>query len=280
MPGSASDAQGFREAALIRFLREAGPLILTRLDRVEGSAPRDEGTVMLVGADAIHGTIGGGFAEFETIARARAMLAEGRTADSRVIILGPDSGQCCGGRLTIRFEAMTEDIAKSLLDEIRREEQALRPVMLFGAGHVGKALALALSPLPLRVSVVETRPEELAGLPETVRAIATPLPEAELEGLPAGSAVIILTHDHALDFLIARAALERRDLAYVGMIGSATKRASFAGQWKREGGDPALLDELVLPIGGNHVKDKRPAVIAVMVAAEILSLPPYQRSLE
>lgn len=266
---------GPEEAALGRFLAEAGPLILARLERVEGSAPREQGAYMLVGRDGFYGTIGGGFAEFDTIAHAQAMLAEDLAEDNRVIILGPDSGQCCGGRLTIAFHKVTEERAKALLDDVRLAEQGFRPVMLFGTGHVGKALARALSPLPLRVTAVETRPEELEGLPENVKTIATPLPEAELRRLGPGGAVIILTHDHALDFLIAREALQMEGLAYVGMIGSKTKRASFSGMWKRDGGDPATLDKLVMPIGGDHVKDKRPAVIAAMVAAEILGLPPF-----
>jgi xanthine dehydrogenase accessory factor len=84
--------------------------------------------------------------------------------------------------------------------------------------------------------------------------------------------VLILTHDHALDFLIARAALARTDLAYVGMIGSATKRATFAHWLKREGEDDRLMTRLTLPIGGNAVRDKRPEVIAALVAAELLTL--------
>jgi xanthine dehydrogenase accessory factor len=62
------------------------------------------------------------------------------------------------------------------------------------------------------------------------------MPEALVKDMPAGAVVVILTHDHALDFLIAREALSRTDLAYTGMIGSATKRATFASWLVREGG--------------------------------------------
>lgn len=272
------DTEGTEEASLRCFLAATDALILSRLRRVEGSAPREEGTFMLIGRNALYGTIGGGFAEFETIAHARRMLDQGETSDVRTLILGPDTGQCCGGRLTIAFDRLNPDRAAALLAETRQMEDDRRPVMLFGAGHVGKALTKALVPLPLAVTVVETRPEELMQLPRSVRKVATALPEAELAGLPGEAAVIILTHDHALDFLIAREALLRQDLAYVGMIGSVTKRATFAGQWKREGGDMTIFERLVLPIGGNAVKDKRPAVIAALVAAEILRLPPYGAS--
>lgn len=271
-----ADGTGSQTKALQHFLERREPVIRTWLEKVEGSAPRTQGTAMLVAAHSIHGTIGGGFAEFETIAHARMMLETGGSSDQRTIILGPDSGQCCGGRLTIRFERLTPAMADGMIIETREAERANRTVMLFGAGHVGKALAQALSPLPFRTIVVETRVEELEGLPTDVTAVAAALPESLISTLPPESAVVILTHDHALDFLIAREALVRPDLAYIGMIGSATKRASFAGQWKRDGGDPLLLNRLVLPIGGNLVKDKRPAVIAALVAAELLMLPPLR----
>lgn len=261
--------------ALAAFLTLDEPVIMARLERVEGSAPREEGTYMLVSPDRIHGTIGGGFAEYETIAHARQMLQDSRASDERTIILGPDSGQCCGGRLTVSFTALTTDLRTELLAEAQEEEAARRPVMIFGAGHVGKAIAAALVPLPMAVTVVETREAELEGLPSGVTTLLSAMPEAELAALPPGAAVLILTHDHALDFLIAREALLIDGLSYVGMIGSATKRASFAGHFKREGGDAARLDRLVLPIGGSRVRDKRPAVIAAMVAAELLCLPPF-----
>lgn len=261
--------------ALAAFLTPDAPVIIARLASVEGSAPREEGTYMLVSPDRIHGTIGGGFAEYETIAHARQMLRDSRASDERTIILGPDSGQCCGGRLTVSFTALTTDLRTELLAEAQEEEAARRPVMIFGAGHVGKAIAAALVPLPMAVTVVETREAELEGLPSGVTTLLSAMPEAELAALPPGAAVLILTHDHALDFLIAREALLIDGLSYVGMIGSATKRASFAGHFKREGGDAARLDRLVLPIGGSRVRDKRPAVIAAMVAAELLCLPPF-----
>lgn len=142
---------------------------------------------------------------------------------------------------------------------------------LFGAGHVGRALTAALRPLPVATLVVETRREELDELPDGTATRLLAMPEALVAELPPGSVVLILTHDHALDFLIAREALARSDLAYVGMIGSATKRATFAHWLTREGGDKSSLERLTLPIGGGAVKDKRPEVIAAMTAAEILT---------
>ncbi len=83
-----------------------------------------------------------------------------------------------------------------------------------------------------------------------------------------GVAFVVMTHDHALDFLIVREALARGDAAYVGMIGSRTKRVSFL-RWLREAGE-VETGRLVCPIGAAGRPDKRPAVIAAFVAAEIM----------
>src|SRR5690606_18613100 len=154
-------------------------------------------------------------------------------------------------------------------------EAALRPhVYLFGAGHVGRALARALALLPVHVHVVDTRPDELAGLPDNVETVAPPMPEAGVRASDVGSGFVILTHDHALDFMTAMEALARVDSTYVGMVGSRSKRAKFASWFRAEGGDARVLGRLVLPIGGaafpGGLGDKRPEVIAALAAAEIM----------
>ena len=114
-------------------------------------------------------------------------------------------------------------------NRLRREaEEAHLPhVYIFGGGHVGQALAATIALLPVHAVVIETRAEALEGMPETVETRLTPMPEAEIRKAPAGTAFAILTHDHSLDFLIVAEALKRDDTAYVGMIGSKTKKATF-----------------------------------------------------
>jgi xanthine dehydrogenase accessory factor len=256
------------DTALKRFLEE--PAILVEITAVKGSAPREAGTFMLVSKRGIWETIGGGQFEYMAIDHARAML-EGKTEIAVMDIpLGPEIGQCCGGRTELTFTEVTEDIAETLKQRLAREHQSQPAVFIFGAGHVGKALAQALSLLPLSVTVVETRAEELQDLPQTVSSHLAAMPEALVKTIPPGGSVVIVTHDHALDFLIAREALARQDLAYVGMIGSQTKRATFAHWLSREGAPPSMIERLILPIGGSIVKDKRPQVIASLVASEVL----------
>ncbi|MGE6739864.1 xanthine dehydrogenase accessory protein XdhC [Allorhizobium pseudoryzae] len=256
--------------ALTAFLTRNPDAILVTVAKAKGSTPREEGALMLVSATEIFGTIGGGQLEFMAIDNARALLS-GEGVSRMDIPLGPEIGQCCGGRTQLAFERLTPRLIADLESRLAAEEDAYPRVMLFGAGHVGQALATALAPLPLRVTVVETRAAALDGLPDTVERHLAAMPEALIRDLPGGSAVVILTHDHALDFLIARQALARGDLAYVGMIGSATKRATFKHWLDREAGGTVTADRLVLPIGGTTVRDKRPAVIAALVTAELLT---------
>ncbi|MET0746800.1 MAG: xanthine dehydrogenase accessory protein XdhC [Rhizobium sp.] len=256
--------------SLDTFLGRNPATVLIEIIGAQGSTPRETGTFMLVSAKDIWGTIGGGQFEFLAIANARAML-QGGGVELMDIPLGPEIGQCCGGRTQLRCRFATAGILAGLQQRLEDEAQDWPQVTLFGAGHVGRALAAALITLPVRTTVVETRQEELDELPPGTVTRLLAMPEALVADLPAGSVVLILTHDHALDFLVAKEALARGDLAYVGMIGSATKRATFSSWLAREGGDRAWLDRLTLPIGGTTVRDKRPEVIAAMTTAEILT---------
>lgn len=250
--------------------------VLVEVIETRGSTPREAGTYMLVADEAIWGTIGGGQFEYMAIDNARALL-QGRGEPMMDIPLGPEIGQCCGGRTRLSFARVTPEVSADLQRRLDGERAQRPAVFLFGAGHVGLALARALAPLPFAVTIVETRSDALAGLPADMAQCLTAMPEACVKDIPAGGAAVILTHDHALDFLIAEQALARRDLSYVGMIGSATKRATFshwlARQLATEGHDPAVTERmcrLTLPIGGSSVRDKRPEVIAALVAAELL----------
>ena len=246
-------------------------LALIEVAEALGSTPREAGAWMLAAPDAIFGTIGGGQLEYMAIDKARGMLAGGEGSATLSIPLGPEIGQCCGGRVELSVRIMDDAMKADLLAQAEAEVGRLPHVYVFGGGHVGHALAAALALLPVRTVVVETRAEELVGLPAGVEARLTAMPEEVLRAAPAGSAFIVLTHDHALDFLIVAEALKRADAAYVGMIGSKTKKATFRSWYlKTAGGDAASYQRLVSPIGGEQVKDKRPAVIAAMAAAEVM----------
>jgi xanthine dehydrogenase accessory factor len=259
------------------FIARAGSVtsvIIAELSAVRGSSPREAGAFMLVSDTAQDGTIGGGALEYMVIDRARQVLRDGEHEDDLDIPLGPEIGQCCGGRVDVALRRLSDATVAKLKARIAAELEARPHVFLFGSGHVGHALARALSVLPLQVHVVDTRPDELTELPANITTHAVPMPEAVVRSAPEGSSYVILTHDHALDFLIGAEALQRGDAPYVGMVGSKTKRAKFRSWYLDEGYPADVLDKLVLPIGGkafpDGLGDKRPEVIAALAAAEIL----------
>lgn len=257
------------------FLATHPELIKVTLSQVRGSSPREVGACLYVTRDAIWGTIGGGQLEYMAIDEARCMLRDGRDEIEMTVPLGPEIGQCCGGHVILQLMRMQEIDKVQALTVSRRAREARLQVLIFGAGHVGRALAQTLQLLPVTASLIDSRAQELALSKADIKTILTPLPEAVVQEAPAGSAFVVVTHDHSLDFLVASAALERQDAAYVGMIGSQTKRAMFKRSLKDLAAEEetALMDKLTCPIGaltGGKLSDKRPEVIAAMVAAEIM----------
>lgn len=230
-------------------------MIRVVITHTRGSTPREAGAEMLVDQDGTTGTIGGGQLEYMAIDRARQMLARDEAVAHMNIPLGPEIGQCCGGRVELQLT--------------RTPRGSARPdhpqVLIFGAGHVGRALSRALSLLPLRPILIDQRPPEIARAPGETR--LTPLPEAEIRDAPYGTSHIIVTHDHALDFLLAAEALRRMDAPYIGMIGSQTKLAQFRRFARAQGLD---TDRLTCPIGAGFSRDKRPEIIAAFTAAELI----------
>lgn len=262
-------------ADLPAFLKRESRALLVRVAEAKGSTPRETDAWMAVAPGSLFGTIGGGQLEFLAIGRARAILEGAEAEGAWSQPLGPEIGQCCGGHVTLDFTLLDETGRERLLAQWESARARLPHVYLFGAGHVGTALAHALALLPVRTVVVETRADALEALSGVIgNAVETRLvamPEAVVREAPPGSAFIVLTHDHALDFLIVSEALKRDDAAYAGLIGSATKRAVFRRQWLEAGGGADAFARLVCPIGGAHLRDKRPAVIAALTAAEVMA---------
>jgi len=299
---------------LIEALDAEGAAALVTLVGARGSSPREPGARMVVRASgAFRGTIGGGAFEYEAIAEARRALAEGRgPAIRRRALLGPDYGQCCGGRVDWLIEtfdardkpelaALAEraaplgtrarldghgrylrtlcdarhsaGFAEVLPDGSLSETfgEAATPLWLFGAGHVGRALTLALAPLPFAVRWIDPRPDAFpAYSPANATRVQPSEPLREVEAAPDGALVLVMTHSHGLDFDLVLAALSERRFDYVGLIGSVTKRARFVSRLRTAGLDEKALAPLVCPIGVAGVAGKAPAVIAAATAVELL----------
>ena len=300
---------------IARFIAEHGSAALVTLAQAQGSSPREVGARMVVAPDgSFTGTIGGGALEWGALAEAQALL--GRQAAQIVRLeraLGPDLGQCCGGRVQLTLEKFDQrDQAE--IEELRDAERTgvlatlamptpggrltrriVEPyegpaymmrsggaalerfgeeptaLYLFGAGHVGRALAAAIAPLPFAVTWIDMRPGAIpAEFATNITAIREGDPVALLARAPNQAFVAVMTHSHALDLDLTIAALNAKRFAYVGLIGSATKRARFTAAMRKMGMTAELVESLVCPIGLTAIRDKAPAAIAASIVAQLL----------
>ena len=243
------------------------PAVVVEVLQTQGSVPREAGTRMLVAADEVLGTIGGGHLELQAIARARRLLQGLPEPLEQRFALGPTLGQCCGGALSLRWLA---------LSDARPEDWPLPAprftLQLYGAGHVGRAIVRLLDDLPCRVQWIDERESEFPAAPSAphIERLCVEPVEAEVAAAPPGGCYLVLTHSHDLDLAITEAILRRGDFAYLGLIGSATKRARFLHRFEARGISPAVLDRLTCPIGLPGIEGKEPAVIALGVVAQLL----------
>lgn len=257
----------------VSFLKDTGAIARVEISSIHGSTPRDQDAWMLVSEHKIFKTIGGGQLEKIAIEKARTLLNGDKIAPIQMQIpLGPHIGQCCGGTVHLSIQKLDEDALKILIQKTQDELSELPNIYIFGAGHVGIALAETLSLLPLNPILIDSRKSELNAVPDHIETRLSAMPETYVRSAPKGKAIIILTHDHALDFLIAQEALLRDDFAYIGMIGSKTKRATFKNWYRRENGHDTdqAIEKLTCPIGNHMISDKRPEVIAALTASEII----------
>ena len=294
----------FDRASLAAAVADHGTVARILVLRSAGSAPRDGGTSMLVWADGMSGTIGGGTLEWQAITEARALLESSGTIRHRTLPLGPALGQCCGGAVTLvweRFDAATLPQSfpyarplqqgASLPASLARRlphlgdsfapfemdgwivESALpqgRPLWVWGAGHVGRALVDVLAPLPdLSITWVDTAPDRF---PADVPAGVTVLPAAEPAFLaphaPRTADHIVLTYSHELDLALCHALLGH-GFASLGLIGSATKWARFRNRLAALGHSREQIARIACPIGDPSL-GKHPHAIALGVATSLL----------
>lgn len=259
--------------AAMHWLEQRVPAVVVEIVSARGSAPRGAGTRMLVSAVQAIGSIGGGHLEWKALAAAKAMLTARELAPRRERYpLGPSLGQCCGGVVELEF---------SLLDDgALLRWPASPPLMhlqMYGAGHVGHAIATLLTTLDVRCDWIDERDDAFA--PTTT--LGTPWPdnvchrvvdgaEGEVALAPPGAFYLVLTHDHALDLRIAEAALRRDDAGFVGVIGSKSKRERFRHRLAQRGMGEERVNRMQCPVGVPGITGKQPEVIALSVVAQLM----------
>lgn len=248
------------------------PACLVSVESTQGSVPREQGAWMAVFSDRCVGSIGGGRLEYLAMAEARRRLAGVSGEQVLRFALGPSLGQCCGGVVHLRFERVTASDRSALHSRLA---PALQPVALFGGGHVGHALARVLVPLPFALTWIDSRegvftPDLHAGM---VCEHSDPV-QAAVPDLTPGSWVLVMSFSHTEDLDVVAACLQRqrarRDLPFIGLIGSQTKWATFRRRLCERGFAQQELAQVTCPVGMPGILGKEPEVIAIAVAAQLL----------
>ena len=251
----------------LRSGRQAG--VLVTVMSVRGHAPREAGAKMVVAADNVWSTVGGGNLEALAVERSRSMIASGAVDPEVLSVALSDKApyqhgvQCCGGEVRLLLEPLP----------------VVPAVAIFGIGHVGLELARILARHDIELHLVDSRPDQLtasrlAVLEDAVAQVhihqVPVLPELVVGELPPGTHVLVMTHDHAEDAALCDAAIRNDQLATIGLIGSSAKWTRFQRKLAEDGNSEAAINRITTPIGLSDLPGKEPAVIAVSVAAWLL----------
>ena len=298
----------FDIAQLRREVAQHGRVCRIVIVDAKGSVPRDAGVEMRVWADGQSGTIGGGVLEYEATQDARALLAAEQSRALRKQPLGPALGQCCGGAVTVLWEVfdaqtlpdfaasdtaymrkiaayavsappttMTNAINRGLHHTISADgwlaeplTSAPTPVWIYGAGHVGRAVAATLSPLPdTAVTLIDTQADRFPDpLPDGVTPAISARPADIAHHAPQTAHHLIMTYSHTFDLELCHALLGHH-FASVGLIGSATKWARFQSRLRGLGHTQDQINRITCPIGEPDL-GKHPQEIAIGVARSLL----------
>jgi xanthine dehydrogenase accessory factor len=264
----------------LNVLQERGEsCVIVTIASVRGHSPRLAGAKMIVARETVFGSVGGGNLEAVAVKKSRAMLENNARVPEFLEVTLTEKAeaefgvQCCGGEVKLLLEPMIPERSQ---------------VAIFGVGHVGLALTRILSALPLEILLSDSRSEMLESTRFTgflsaaqIRTFSYPHPSPEfvMSELKPGAFVLILTHDHSEDIAILETALHRPDLKYIGLIGSSAKWTRFQTQLKARGFTDADLARVTTPIGVAGIRGKQPEVIAIAVAAQLLTMLEFVESL-
>lgn len=245
--------------------------VLVQIESTDGSSPRKAGAWMLLGPDGVFsGTVGGGTLEYHAEQEARGVLRTGAPR-RKTYALGPGSagdeiGSICGGTATLTYRLIGPAEAAQLLASKPPQPR----VLLYGAGHVGKALADALHLMDIPVIVTDEREAVLteARFPHAERRLF-PMDRAPIDPGP-GDMIAIMTHGHAHDYALLLRAM-RTEADYIGVMASRSKGRIFRRRLLEDGIPQAEIDARLRTPIGLAIGAQTPEEIAVAIAAELIA---------
>lgn len=263
-----------------RFIKLEKHVALINLTKVIGSSPRELGAWMLVSQNKSFNTIGGGVLEFSMMSEAKKML-DRKCKKTKIFKsnLNPKIDQCCGGVVECEISILNKKKLNYIEQKIKDEISYYDNLFLFGAGHVGKAIIKLGINLPFKITVTDDRADLLRDLKkkyidysETIKFNLDVFPERVITSSPKNSAFLVMTHSHATDFALIEEILRKKNINYVGMIGSKSKRVALTKYLKRKNISETMIDLVSCPIGRQVILPgrKNPEVIAALTISDIL----------
>ena len=292
------------------YIKSHGKIARVLILKTFGSAPRDEGTTMLIWDSGQFGTIGGGELEYQVTRLAKKIIIDNKGSRIKKFSLGPDMGQCCGGAVELLIEILDETKVKfisvddgffarpvfkdekslnvqALIKSYRNKSVPIKTsfkdgwlfepvtkekelVWIYGAGHVGTAIANILSKLSqFSVTCIDTSQDRYPdNFPKTVEKLITKNPGHIVQYAPSETHHLILTYSHALDLEICHQLLQH-NFATAGLIGSKTKWARFKKRLNELNYTFEQINRIICPIGEPSF-GKSPYEIAIGVASMLL----------
>jgi xanthine dehydrogenase accessory factor len=242
------------------FKQKQETVALVTVTKCLGSTPCVVSSRMIVTKEKqIFGTIGGGKLEFIAIDEAIIAINENRIIES-TYTLGPEFEQCCGGKVEFIIEPMNQS----------------PEVFVFGAGHIGVEIVHLLKGTPFKVHLIDSRENwfENLTLENHVHIHSVKLNDfktfKDAVNWNNNSYVLVLTHDHTIDFNIIAMAL-KEDTKYLGLIGSKTKRIRFNNMLIKEMNISEGMSNVICPIG-LEIGGDLPKEIAISVVAQLLQV--------
>ncbi len=242
-------------------LSKGEPAALVTIIRTEGSTPQRVGSKMIVFADGrTVGTIGGGCYENDAFWKARQAIKTGKSDVIRYELtddIAEESGLICGGQMDVYVEPI----------------EAAPHLYLVGGGHIAYHLAEQAVTVGFRIHVTDDR-EKYANrerfpnaLEISVDSIPNWLKETEI---PKNSYVVILTRGHRYD-LDALRSLAKRELRYLGLIGSRAKVVRLYNELVSEGIEKDKLRHIYAPVG-LAIGAVTPQEIAISILSELIAV--------
>ena len=245
---------------LAQFKDKQEPIALITVTKCLGSTPCVVSSRMIVTKNkTIYGTIGGGKLEFKAIDEAMTALNENRIIES-TYTLGPEFEQCCGGKVEFIIEPMNQS----------------PELFLFGAGHIGVAISELLLETPFQVHLIDSREDWFSNLELSEAIKKHQVNESDFKTFKdavrwgKNCYVLVLTHNHAIDFDIIAMALQN-ETRFLGLIGSKTKRVRFNNMLIKDLDIKEGMQNVICPIGLN-IGGHSPKEIAISVAAQLLQV--------